>query len=109
MKIPGRTIAILAVILLCKVAQAQTSTEWVYVKLEVDGLSCPFCAYGLEKKLKKIPGAEDIYISIKEGFATLKIQRQEKPAEDVLIQVVKEAGFTPRAVVFSEKAFNAIP
>ena len=28
--------------------------------LQVNGLACPFCAYGVEKKLSSIEGVEDI-------------------------------------------------
>ena len=31
----------------------QDQQQLVYVKIEVGGLACPFCAYGLEKKIKK--------------------------------------------------------
>ncbi len=108
MKSFNRAFAILVMTILCGMAQAQTSTEWVYIKLEVDGLSCPFCAYGLEKKLKKLPGATDIYISIKEGFTTLKVQRENKPSDEELSKVVREAGFTPRSILFSEKPFTTL-
>ena len=28
-------------------------------QLHVDGLACPFCAYGLEKKLGAVPGVQE--------------------------------------------------
>ena len=37
--------------------------------IQVDGLACPFCAYGLEKHLKKINGVESIEINMKSGHA----------------------------------------
>lgn len=111
MKSINRTIVMLALAFLCGMAQAQTQTSEnpIYIKLEVDGLSCPFCAYGLEKKLKKIPGASAIYINIKEGFATLKTPAKVKPTEEEINRVVKEAGFTPRTILFSEKPFDPTP
>ncbi len=33
-------------------------------KLRVDGLACPFCAYGIEKQLSKLEGVERIDVDI---------------------------------------------
>ena len=88
-------------------AQEQAEQEErTYVKIQVDGLSCPFCAYGLEKKLKEIEGAKDIYIDVKDGYATLNVPKESQPAKEVLEKVVKDAGFTARAIDFSETPFE---
>ena len=44
-------------------AQADTSQLNGKITIEVDGLACPFCAYGLEKNLKEIDGVENIEIN----------------------------------------------
>lgn len=68
------------------------------VTVQVDGLSCPFCAYGIEKKLKKVDGFELSGLNIKEGTATL-IASIEKPGDyEALRKAVKDAGFTPREI-----------
>ena len=36
-------------------------------RLHVDGLACPFCAYGIEKKLNAVPGVERVETNIREG------------------------------------------
>ena len=81
----------------------KTST---YIKIEVKGLSCPFCAYGLEKKLKKIEGASDIEINIKEGYTTFAISKDKQPSEDQLRKIVKDAGFTAGEITFSSAPFT---
>lgn len=80
--------------------------ERTYVKIQVDGLSCPFCAYGLEKKLKEVEGAKDIYIDVKEGYATLNVLKETQPTHEELEKIVKDAGFTARAIDFSETPFE---
>jgi mercuric ion binding protein len=55
----------------------------VKVSVRVDGLSCPFCAYGLEKKIKNMEGVEDLSIFIEHG----KIE-----------VVFKDKKFTPREI-----------
>ena len=41
------------------------------VSVQVDGLSCPFCAYGLEKKLRKVDNVASLEIYVSEGRAVL--------------------------------------
>ena len=77
-----------------------------YVKIEVKGLSCPFCAYGLEKKLKEIDGATNIEIDIKEGVATFTVAKEKQPDEKQLRKVVKDAGFTAGEITFSTTPFT---
>jgi len=63
--------------------------------LRVDGLACPFCAYGLEKKLKKVDGVEKLEIKINEGIVILHFKEGAKIDESLIAKKVKEAGFTP--------------
>lgn len=83
--------------------------ERVYIKIQVDGLSCPFCAYGLEKKLKEVESARDIHIDVKEGYAMLNSLKENQPGEAELKEIVKKAGFTSRLIEFSETPFEKGP
>ncbi len=68
------------------------------VEIRVDGLACPFCAYGLEKKLKKIEGVEKVQINVQDGIATLRSRKGKSVEVENLESVVKDAGFTPREI-----------
>ena len=68
------------------------------VDIRVDGLSCPFCAYGLEKKLKSIEGVSEVKINIDKGVAALRKKKAESIAVEKLESVVNDAGFTPREI-----------
>lgn len=72
------------------------------IVLEVKGLSCPFCAFGLEKKLRQLPGAEKVTIKVNEGKAEIDVAEGKKIAKDQVEQAVKEAGFTPGSVKIYE-------
>lgn len=72
------------------------------VKIRVDGLSCPFCAYGLEKKLNDIEGVENIHIDFEKGLVTLNIVGSQKISENEIKSKVKEAGFTPKKIEISD-------
>jgi mercuric ion binding protein len=68
------------------------------IKVRVDGLSCPFCAYGLEKKLKKMDGVEKIEISVEDAYALLTIEDGKVVSEKAIRENVKDAGFTAREI-----------
>ncbi len=73
------------------------------VKAQVDGLSCPFCAYGLEKKLTTIDGVDSIKINIEQGLVTLIVQEDKTIKEEVIKEKIKEAGFTPGEITFDKE------
>ena len=60
----------------------------------VDGMSCPFCAYGLEKKLRKMKGVESVEIDLDKGEAVVIVKAGTTIKEESLRKAVKEAGFT---------------
>lgn len=88
------------VILLATVVSLSAQSQSVTV--EVDGLSCPFCAYGLEKNFKEIKGVENIKIDVKEGLLTFTTQDEKTVSEEVIRKTVKKAGFTPRKITFAQ-------
>ncbi len=73
------------------------------VKVRVDGLSCPFCAYGLEKKLNDLDGVDSIFIDFEEGLVLMQITDSENRSEGEIRTKIEEAGFTPKEIVFSRK------
>ena len=73
------------------------------VKVRVDGLSCPFCAYGLEKKLNDLDGVESINIDFEEGLVVLQVTDSENISEEEIRTNIEKAGFTPKEIVFSRK------
>ena len=84
----------------------QQSQARKYIKVEVKGLACPFCAYGLEKKLKKVEGAEEVYVSLENGFATFSVPVDKTPSEENLKKLVANAGFEAGKITFSDKPFS---
>jgi len=87
---------------------AQTNAqELAYAKVEVKGLACPFCAYGLEKKLTEEHGIVSIKIDVEEGLAYLSVLKSQQPTKEVIEQIVIDAGFTPGSIIFSEIPFTS--
>ncbi len=73
------------------------------IRDRVDGLACPFCAYGLEKKLKKLEGLKDIKILINEGKVTLSFKEGASINREDIEKAVEEGGFTPRSIDIRER------
>ncbi len=66
-------------------------------QLRVDGLACPFCAYGIEKELKRTDGVESIRIDLNAGTVTVTMAEGATLTEARAGRIVKDAGFTLRA------------
>lgn len=62
--------------------------------LEVAGLACPFCAYGIEKKLNGIEGVKDVEIHIGESKAIVIMREGATLSEEQARQAIQQAGFT---------------
>ncbi len=67
-------------------------------ELGVDGLACPYCAYGIEKKLKKTKGVEQIDIDLNKGVVRVNVVEGIKLTEPQMAKLVKDAGFTLRSM-----------
>lgn len=63
-------------------------------QIEVAGLACPFCAYGIEKKLTAIHGVERVETNIRAGTVTVTMKDGVKLERPTAERAVKAAGFT---------------
>lgn len=79
------------------------SGEPVSVQVKIDGLSCPFCIYGLEKKLKRVEGVEELKLQFDTGIAEIKIKDDKSIDVDGIRKAVKDGGFTPRDMIVTVK------
>lgn len=79
-------------------AQNDTSQLEGDIIIEVNGLACPYCAYGLEKNLKEIEGVENIEINIDEGIVLLAITEGKLVSETTIREKIKKAGFTSGSI-----------
>ena len=74
------------------------SAEVTEVELYIDGLSCPFCVFNIEKPLKKLGTAGSLRTNYKAGIVRMDI----KPGQPVDLaqfrQAVADTGFTLTAI-----------
>ena len=67
-------------------------------EMRVDGLACPFCAYGIEKKLNAIDGVNEIDIDLKNGLVTVDLNEGASLNDAQMTKLFKDAGFTYRSM-----------
>lgn len=82
----------------------QKKSEQTQIILQVEGLSCPFCAYGLEKKLKAIDGVKKTDIKLNTGIVKLYVRPNVEIDSLTLKKKIDEAGFTLKK--FNRKQMN---
>ncbi len=73
------------------------------VSVQVDGLSCPFCAYGLEKKLRKVDNVASLEIHVSEGRAVLTPEPGTSLDLAALEEAVRDGGFTPNGLTLTAR------
>lgn len=88
----SRLIAWMAVFLWAVSAEAGET-----YRLYVDGLACPFCAYGVEKKVGGLDGVAKIRIDIDGGVVVVTMAEDATLGETAAKRAIDEAGFTLRA------------
>ena len=65
--------------------------------LRVDGLACPFCAYGIEKKFIQTEGVKTVDIDLQNGLVIVKTTGGKTFTENRLKQIINDAGFTMKS------------
>jgi copper chaperone CopZ len=68
------------------------------IKIKVEGLYCPFCAYGLEKQLKKLNGFKKMEVNLKHGIAELHIRPGVTVTDAAIQTAVEDAGFDSASI-----------
>ena len=95
MKITLYIILIATLLLRTTHSLAQKDQGMDQIEVQVDGLGCPFCAYGLEKKFKEFKGIKDVAINIETGDFSFRYPTTKALTLEVILQQVTKAGYTP--------------
>ncbi len=69
------------------------------IQVTILGMSCPFCAYGVQQKLQRLEGVEDLKVELSTGLATLTLEQDVDVPNDLLLETVKDAGFEVAKIV----------
>lgn len=69
------------------------NAAFLSAELRVNGLTCPFCAFGIEKKLLDVEGVRDVEVFLDEGRISLNFQTDSEATVADLEKAVRKAGF----------------
>lgn len=86
------TTSFIALLLLLPAAWA---AEQEVVEIEITGMTCPFCVYGTEKNLGKLPGVEQATVSLNKKMARIIMTPGEHANMESINKAIVDAGFTP--------------
>jgi copper chaperone CopZ len=89
-----KLIILIAIIFVAFNINAQTDA----FTLRVEGLGCPFCAYGLEKKIKDVKGIKNVKIEIQTGKMTYTVPTENKMTLKDADARVTKAGYTAKGI-----------
>lgn len=89
-------LAVVFMVLMTFPLSAEDTGEKITIKVE--GLYCPFCAYGLEKQLKKLEGFKKVEINLKHGVAELQTHPGVTVTDAAIQQAVEDAGFDSASI-----------
>lgn len=72
--------------------------------MRVDGMACPYCAYGIEKKLKRIEGvdAESIDVDFEAGVVRVTTADDVELTTERMERLFNDAGFSFRGMEVNE-------
>ncbi len=90
-----RWVLALIMALLWSAAAFAAGTQY---ELRVDGLACPYCAYGIEKNLKKTDGVEKIEIDLDRGLVIVVVADGVTFTQAQMAKLINDAGFTLRGM-----------
>jgi len=96
----GLAIALAGVFPVQAVTQMQTPAPHAdaYV-VRVDGLACPFCAYGIEKQFSSLPGVTGTDVNLANGVVIVHVKSGARLDQAQIAKTVKDAGFTLKRIV----------
>ena len=65
-----------------------------HYRVDVEGMNCPFCAYGIEKKLENLDGVEKVDVELEAGQFWLEVDDGVTLSQETVSDIIRNAGFT---------------
>ena len=98
MSIRSLSIQVVLVVLVALLLAGPSGARVESASVVVEGMSCPFCAFGVEKRLKKVAGVRSVTVSTRDGLASLTAKADESIAVEEIPRAIEKAGFTPGTI-----------
>lgn len=65
------------------------------MQIGVSGMVCGFCSASVEKKLKALPGVQQVNVSLEDKRAQIVMAAGQSLDADSVRKIIADAGFTP--------------
>lgn len=91
-------ISLFSVIIMLTGMQTSFAAAGNNYSMRVDGLACPFCAYGIEKKFKKMDGISNIKVDLDKGVVSVDAKEGLELKEEQMKKLFHDSGFTYRSM-----------
>jgi len=72
------------------------------VDIDIEGMSCKFCAYSIQKNLSKLPDVDKAEVSIDDKKAHIVMKPGKQADVETLKKKITDSGFTPVKVTISK-------
>ena len=72
--------------------------------VQVDGMNCPSCVYGIEKQLEKLDGVKNVETELALGQISVDVGDGVTLSEETIREIIRDAGFT-----FTEMTWHRDP
>ena len=92
-------VALVAGLATATASAQEPAPEARQIQVTILGMSCPFCAYGVQQKLSRVEGVTDLKVELSTGLATLTLEEDADIPNDLLLETVDEAGFEVAKIV----------
>jgi copper chaperone CopZ len=74
-------------------SKAEENSNTKEVVLKIEGMSCPSCAFGLERVLKRLDGVVDANVSYSKKEARVKYIEGKVKVDDIVKAISEQIGF----------------
>ncbi len=71
------------------------------IEMQVNGMTCPFCVYSVEKNLNKLPHIEQAQVSLKQKKIRIRMKPGHYVDEKEVREIITKSGFTPGETIKS--------
>ena len=88
---------------------AWSGTGRTRVDIAINGMVCSFCAQGIEKKLKSLPGAQSVDVDLHRRLVSITFRSGSSVADANLRKLIRDAGFDVRQIQHSSLDASEAP
>ena len=78
------------------------------IHAEVKGMVCPFCAKGINKKLREVEATQDVWVDLKNRMVVVELKDQKTMSLEAFTKLIKDAGYDVASAEYINKSLVEI-